>query len=184
MTQPSNSNDFVQTPQPNRSSNIFIWIMASLGCGCLGLFVLMIIAAIALPTFLNQANKGRQSEAKQYVNAIVKSQQAFRIEKQTFSNSLEELGVGIRPETVNYSYKIVPQPDKSKSAIVTAQAKRSGLKSYTGAVFAIKNGNDVTTVTVICESNLSTNKPPAAPKPPQGENSIIECPSGSQNISR
>lgn len=184
MTLPSNSNDFVETPQPNRSSNIFIWIMASLGCGCLGFIVLGIIAAIALPSFLNQANKAREVEAKQYVNAIVKSQQAFRIEKPTFSNSLQELELGIRPETINYSYKIVPQPDKSKSVIITAQAKASGLKSYTGAVFAIKKGNDVTTVTVICESNLSTNKPPAAPKPPLDENNLIECPSGSQKINR
>ncbi|MCL1469833.1 type IV pilin-like G/H family protein [Argonema antarcticum] len=182
MTRSSNDNDFSQTPQPNRSSNVWIWIAAGTGCGCLGLFVLTIIAAIALPTFLNQANKGRQAEAKQYVSSMLKAQQAYRIEKPTFTNSLPELDLGIQPETMNYIYKIVPQPDKSKSVMVTAQSKITGLKSYTGAVFAIKKGADVTTVTAICESNLSTSRPPAMPAPPKDEKSLVQCPSGSQKL--
>ncbi len=183
MTRSSNNNDFSQPPQPNRSSNVWIWIAAGTGCGCLGLFVVIgIIAAIALPSFLNQANKGRQAEAKQYVSSMLKAQQAYRIEKPTFTNSLPELGVGIRSETTNYSYKIVPQPDKSKSVMVTAQSKITGLKSYTGAVFTIKKGANITTVTVICESNLSTSTPPVMPAPPKSENSLIQCPSGSQKL--
>lgn len=180
MTGDSNSNDFTQPPEPNRSSNVWIWIAAGSGCGCLGLFVLMFLAAIALPSFLNQANKAKQAEAKQYVSAMIKAQQADRIEKPTFTNSLPELSVGIKPETTNYSYRIVPQPDKSKSVMITAKPKIAGLKSYTGAVFAIKKGADVTTVTAICESNLSTNRPPAMPAPPKDEKSLVQCPSGSQ----
>ncbi|MCL1464970.1 type IV pilin-like G/H family protein [Argonema galeatum] len=174
MTRSSNNNDFSQPPQPNRSSNVWIWIAAGTGC-------VMIIAAIALP-FLNQPSKGRRAEAQQYVSSILKSQQAYRSEKPTFSNSLLELEVGIKPETTDYSYKIVPQPDRSKSVMVTAQSKTTGLKSYTGAVFAIKNGANVTTVTAICETNLSSSIPPTMPAPPKDENSRIKCPPGSEML--
>lgn len=180
MTRSSNSNDFAQPPQPHRSSNVWIWIAAGTGCGCLGLFVVMIIAAIALSAFFSKISKARQAEAKQYVSSMLRAQQAYRIEKPTFTNSLQELALEIKPETTNYSYKIVPQPDKSKSVMVTAQPKISGLNSYTGAVFAIKKGADVTTVTAICESNLSTNRPPAMPAPPKDEKSLVQCPSGSK----
>lgn len=186
MTQPSEPNDFVQpTPPANASSsNVWVWVAASLGCGCLGLFIIAIISAIALPSFLNQANKARQAEAKAYVSAINRGQQAYRIEKPTFSNSLEQLGLGIKPETKNYNYYIIPQPDNSSSVIVTAHPKNPGLKSYTGAVFAIGKGNDVTTVTVVCESLISTTVPPAIPAPPKDEKSPIECPPGSQALRR
>ena len=39
-----------------------------------------ILSAIALPSFLNQANKAKQSEAKQYIASINKGQQAYYAE--------------------------------------------------------------------------------------------------------
>src|SRR6476469_6145638 len=185
MTEPSDQNDFTQEPVANtsKSSKVLIWVAAVSGCGCLSIFIIGIIAAIALPSFLNQANKAKQSEAKVYIGSINKGQQAYRIDKPTFATSIRDLQIGINPETVNYSYKIVPQPDKSKSVMMTAAAKTSGLKSYTGAVFAIKKvKEDFTTVRVVCESDLATNTPPAMPATPKDELTQIECPAGSHSI--
>ena len=39
-----------------------------------------ILSAIALPSFLNQANKAKQSEAKQYIASINKGQKAYYAE--------------------------------------------------------------------------------------------------------
>ena len=39
--------------------------------------IIGILTAIALPSFLNQATKAKESEAKAYVNALNKGQQAY-----------------------------------------------------------------------------------------------------------
>ena len=41
------------------------------------IIIIGILAAIALPSFLNQANKARQSEAKSSVGALNRAQQAY-----------------------------------------------------------------------------------------------------------
>ncbi len=44
------------------------------------IIIIGILSAIALPSFLNQANKAKQSEAKQYIAWINKGQQAYYAE--------------------------------------------------------------------------------------------------------
>ena len=44
------------------------------------IIIIGILSAIALPAFLNQANKAKQSEAKQYIASINKGQQAYYAE--------------------------------------------------------------------------------------------------------
>ncbi|MCY7333705.1 MAG: type IV pilin-like G/H family protein [Pseudanabaena sp. CAN_BIN31] len=68
------------------------------------IIIIGILAAIALPSFLNQAAKARQSEAKTYVGSINRSQQAYLLEKQLFSPNLLTLGLGIAGTTANYAY--------------------------------------------------------------------------------
>ena len=47
------------------------------------IIIIGILSAIALPSFLNQANKAKQSEAKQYIASLNKGQQAFFVVFQT-----------------------------------------------------------------------------------------------------
>jgi type IV pilus assembly protein PilA len=68
------------------------------------IIIIGILAAIALPSFLNQANKARQSEAKTYVGSFNKGQQAWYTENTAFNAVLPELGVGVRPVTEYYVY--------------------------------------------------------------------------------
>lgn len=187
MTKPSDQNHFTQELAANTSkiSKVLIWVAAVLGCGCLSIFIIGILAAIALPSFFSKACKGKQSEGKTYIGTMTKGQQIYRLEQPTFANSIGELEIGIKPETVNYSYKIVPQPDQSKSVMMTAVPKTPVLKSYTGAVFAIKKGKeDFTTVIVICESDRATTTPPSMPAAPKDELTPIECPAGSRSVTR
>jgi prepilin-type N-terminal cleavage/methylation domain-containing protein len=44
------------------------------------IIIISILSAIALPAFLNQANKAKQSEAKQYIASINKGPQAYYAE--------------------------------------------------------------------------------------------------------
>jgi type IV pilus assembly protein PilA len=48
------------------------------------IIIIGILAAIALPSFLNQSNKAKQGEAKTYVSSANKGQQAYFTEKGTF----------------------------------------------------------------------------------------------------
>ena len=44
------------------------------------IIIIGILSAIALPSFLNQANKAKQSEAKQYIASFEKAQPAYYAE--------------------------------------------------------------------------------------------------------
>jgi len=194
MTQPPEPNDFSQRPsddflQPSavnqsKSSTVLIWVFASLGCGCFGIIIIGILAAIALPSFLTSANKAKQSEAKTYIGSMNRAQQAYRLDHPKFANSIEELKIGVRSETENYLYRIVPQPDPSQSVMMMAQAKKPGLKSYSGAVFTLKKGTDETTFAGVCESNRPTPIPPSLPifSPSGSEQNKVECPPGSKRL--
>jgi len=70
------------------------------------IIIIGILAAIALPSFLNQANKAKQSEAKTYVGSINRAQQANFLEAGTFTDDMSDLGLGIRSLTENYKYDV------------------------------------------------------------------------------
>lgn len=129
----------------------------------INLVIIGLLATIALPSFLNQANKGKQSEAKQYISSINKAQQIFYLEESRFASTIEELGLGINLETKNYIYNI--SVSEKTRTIATATAKEDGLKSYTGAVFLVKNAEGYdTTITAICETKRPSKTPPATPE--------------------
>jgi uncharacterized caspase-like protein/type II secretory pathway pseudopilin PulG len=140
-----------------------------------------ILAAIALPSFLNQdqALKAKQSEAKSYMGVINRAQQAFYLEQSKFASTIEELELGIRSETKNYKYKIFIA-DKTKT-LATATAQEDKLKSYTGAVFVIHIPDGYgTTITKICETIHPSRTPPEMPHLVGSE---IQCAPGSFNPS-
>jgi prepilin-type N-terminal cleavage/methylation domain-containing protein len=124
------------------------------------IIIIGILSAIALPSFLNQANKARQSEARTYVGSLNRSQQAFYLERTEFADnaSFGALGLGIPTETENYTYVIADGgPD---STIVTNQAQPDGtdspVKAYVGGVALgeIAATSEATTLAALCEAEL------------------------------
>ncbi|PSN20711.1 hypothetical protein C7271_00835 [filamentous cyanobacterium CCP5] len=126
------------------------------------IIIIGILAAIALPSFLNQANKARQSEAKTYVGSMNRAQQAYYLERSEFTPDLGQLGLGIKPLTQFYSYEI--ELDTTDPAGVNAARPwdvdndvydaDSSLKGYVGG-FGIGNvqaTNEATTLAVLCET--------------------------------
>src|SRR4028118_1381781 len=76
------------------------------------IIIIGILAAIALPNFLNQSAKAKQSEAKQNVAVVNRTQAAYRTENTTFATSFDVLAIGsltggANATTANYSYAIV-----------------------------------------------------------------------------
>ena len=83
------------------------------------IIIIGILSAIALPSFLNQANKARESEAKQYTGSMNRAQQAVFLEKTTFTTDFGNLGLGIASNTTNYTYSM-GTPSAANTFLVTA----------------------------------------------------------------
>ncbi|MEH2137240.1 type IV pilin-like G/H family protein [Nostoc sp.] len=123
------------------------------------IIIIGILSAIALPSFLNQANKAKQSEAKTYVGSMNRAQQAFYLEKNSFASQADfgNLGLGVATQTTNYIYKIAD--GGAGSTIATNQAKTvvdtAPLKSYVGGVGVVVQAgtSEATTVAILCEAD-------------------------------
>lgn len=117
------------------------------------IIIIGILSAIALPSFLNQANKAKQSEAKQYAGSMNRAQQAYYLENSSFSSEIGQLGLGIATETANYQYVIVPEG--TTGAANEARSLKDALKSYAGGVQlgTVEATSEATTLAVLCESN-------------------------------
>jgi uncharacterized protein YjbI with pentapeptide repeats len=133
--------------------------------------------------FKNQASRARESEARINLGSMMRSQQAYYLEHSRFTNKLDELGLGIlNKDEANYRYDIVPQPDPTRSVMMTATPKVEGLPSYTGAVFTtLLTNQELSTVAMMCKSMMPSRTPPTMPTPPdQAEK--ISCPNGSEPL--
>lgn len=143
----------------------------------------LIIGAVYLIQPLHTiTGKARQIEAKLILGTINMLQQPFLIENQRFASTLEELGLGIPSETKNYEYKVFAL--EQTQAQVTARAKQRGARSYTGAVFVVKDNMFGSSIAIaVCETEQPSQKPPAMLQAPQSSGYKIKCPSGSKQLS-
>jgi type IV pilus assembly protein PilA len=127
------------------------------------IIIIGILAAIALPSFLNQANKAKQSEAKEYVGSMNRAQQAYYLEKGQFVGSttseFSNLGLGIATQTVNYVYTISVGTKVESDVTNQAQqaAPKSSLKAYVGGtqVGTVAGTGEATTLAILCEANAA-----------------------------
>jgi type IV pilus assembly protein PilA len=125
------------------------------------IIIIGILAAIALPSFLNQANKAKQSEARTYVGSANRAQQAYYMEKDTFvtaATSYGNLGLGVATQTANYIYDVNTAGTATAPAVIsfsTAVKASAPLKIYSGGVgvATIQSTSEATTLATLCESD-------------------------------
>ena len=122
------------------------------------IIIIGILSAIALPSFLNQAKKARQSEAKTYVGSLNRGQQAFYTENDAFTSSVDAMGVGITTQTSNYVYIAATNVSTGTSLFAANYSSSanggSGLKNYGGVVSLRTAGanSEVTSQAFMCET--------------------------------
>ena len=122
------------------------------------IIIIGILSAIALPSFLNQAKKARQSEAKTYVGSLNRGQQAFYTENDTFTSSVDAMGVGVATQTANYVYIAVTNVSTGINLFAANYSSSlnagSGLKNYGGVVSLRTAGanSEVTSQAFMCET--------------------------------
>jgi len=134
--------------------------------------IIGILSATAMPSFLSQAAKTRQSEAKNSTGALNRAQQAYYLENQIFADDVTKLSVGV-VNSDNYNYAVTGN-DLINQVAHLATAQQADLKSYAGGVF--KSVNNQTTQAILCEANSAGNAPINAPT------SSNTCANGSQRL--
>lgn len=136
------------------------------------IIIIGILAAIALPSFLSQANKAKQSEGKQYVSSINKGQQAFFVENNGFGSDVTQLGIGLKTQTSNYNYSISATTASNVGSLATP-INSTALKGYSGGVgLVLVTGSDAKTAqSVLCETTV-----PGTPAAATNDGTNVGCP--------
>ena len=121
------------------------------------IIIIGILSAIALPSFLNQAAKAKQSEAKTYVGSVNRAQQAYRIENTQFATQMTALEIGIPSSSPHYTYAIKAGANETSATFEAAAKDAKSLKSFAGGVVILTTGQ---TSAVACQTKGVTGTAP------------------------
>ncbi|HEY9828162.1 MAG TPA: type IV pilin-like G/H family protein [Stenomitos sp.] len=112
------------------------------------IIIVGVLAAIALPSFLNQIGKARGSEAKSNLGTMNRSQQSYRLENNTFASTLTNLDARISGKF--YGYAVTGGNATGVGATTTpTNGTTDGLK--VSSAYATQSGDVFSQA--ICESN-------------------------------
>ena len=111
------------------------------------IIIIGILSAIALPSFLNQAAKAKQSEAKTYVGSVNRAQQSYRIENPQFASTVVQLQIGIASTTTDYNYAVAG--DMTTSTVTAVPTDTASLKGFSGGVVILTTGQ---TAAIACQT--------------------------------
>jgi type IV pilus assembly protein PilA len=131
------------------------------------IIIIGILAAIALPNFLNQGAKAKQTEAKQNIGMTNRVQTVYRSENNAFATSFDLLATGTlsgaagAASTTNYSYIL---SGATENASLIATARDAALKGYVGGSSRYTNASSLSVISsVVCEAITPGTTAPTAP---------------------
>lgn len=119
-------------------------------------------------------SKAATAEGKSNLGALSRAQQAYYLESQEFAPTIEDLGLGVNPETENFSYEV--DTVEGDRVYLTATAKNPEVSSVGALVFIDESGEEATTQSILCVTDEPAQSPPEIPTLADGE---AECASGS-----
>jgi type IV pilus assembly protein PilA len=182
LVTPNNPEPPSNPQPPKKSNNLLIGFLV--GCGCLsfGVVALGVIAAVSLPSFLNQADRARTSEATSNIGTLLRAQQAHFLEQGKFATAITQLDARITPKF--YEYKLMPSVD-GLGAVVTATPIGINIEPYlpgvVGVIYTDKAGDNASQKICINDDNDQSNPtPPRPPKPPAVAGGTVICLPGSK----
>jgi type IV pilus assembly protein PilA len=128
------------------------------------MIIVGILASIALPSFLSQTFRARNTEAQSYVSTLLQAQQLYRADNNGYASTIDELNASIPEETDNFTYVI---SNNNGISTITGSPKDDALNTVRGKVFPQSNSNgDIELMTVMCSflpeqdtsmANIQTN---------------------------
>lgn len=133
--------------------------------------IIGVLAAVALPNLLSQVGKARETEAKNAMGTINRTQQSYHFEKQMFTPALTNanlaannvLGVIVSSKYFSLATGAGTSAGTNSTAISsdTQNGQKDGVRNYSAAI-----GFDSTTsqyASVLCQNDTIAATNPAAP---------------------
>jgi type IV pilus assembly protein PilA len=139
--------------------------------------IIGILAAIALPSYLNLTASSKQSEGRQNIASVLHAQQVWATENPTFTTTFDLLAIGVvkggstdSSTSSVYSYEMaVPTPlgttngASNQTIGIRARSKDAKLRGYAGGVNSYLNvASQQTWSSTICEAIPTGVAMPAA----------------------
>jgi type IV pilus assembly protein PilA len=119
------------------------------------IIIISVLAAIALPSFLNQAGRSRAAEAMSNLATMHRSLQSYRLQFSEFPASQTSLDARVSGKFYSFSYARINANQATTSARIAGLA--TDLKNYDGAIVQNPGANDFFGQ-AICESlNIGGN---------------------------
>ena len=119
------------------------------------IIIIGILAAIALPNFLSQGAKAKQTEAKQNVGLVNRVQTVYRSENSAFATSFDVLATGTMSggdnfKSTSYTYTLAADQDTTTMKV---GSEDSALKLYqSGTVRFVNKSSQSVVASIICEA--------------------------------
>ena len=175
-------------------SKIANWLLRMFVYDCMGTSAMLLVYDFENDCWFCTGHKKGPMEAKQYISSINRGQQAYYLENNNFSNSIDNLGLGIKQDTNSYSYRILSpmnpvqnveelksSPVESERAIAFATPKILGFKSYMGIASTLQSSDgQMTTTRSICHTEEEGILYPSIL--PEKANNQISCPPGFETL--
>jgi prepilin-type N-terminal cleavage/methylation domain-containing protein len=134
------------------------------------IIIIGILAAIALPSFLNQDNRARETEATNAIGALNRGQQAYYLERVQFADTFARLDVGVDPDGENYrlgseengsdlgTFDRTDVSGETAAAVYAAPQTDRELRGFGGLayIFEAENGNQ--TAAILCREENAVAK--------------------------
>jgi type IV pilus assembly protein PilA len=146
--------------------------------------IIGILAAIALPSYLNLTATSKQSEGRQNMATYNHSQQVYNTENPGFASTFDVLATGVLKGGTTSSTSVYTYTMATTTGIASASASPvdTKLKSYTGGVNTFINGAGQNTWdSVVCEA-LSPLTPVLTAPIAATATTAIACPGSTQPV--
>lgn len=136
---------------------------------------------VRLSTPTGVADSSDANQAKFYIQAIAKGQQAYYLTHGELAGSIDRLSIGLNLENESYRYQLT-KGEQDKSVVMTAAAKTPELPSYTGVVYLNQDTSGVSAIANVCQTEKPSTEPPKIQITLNPGASSLECPSGSRSV--
>lgn len=107
--------------------------------------IIGVLAAIAIPNYMNYQCKAKQSEAKSNLGSIRTMQEAYRAEHDTYANNTADIGFDTQGDA-RYDYSI----DEAGADAFTAYARTDSINGHTDR-WEINENASLTNPTNACQ---------------------------------
>ncbi|MDB9314265.1 type IV pilin-like G/H family protein [Spirulina sp. CS-785/01] len=119
-----------------------------------------------------------EDQAKFYLQAVTRGQEAYYKTNGEFAASMENLNLDFNLDTPEYNYTLLSHGEPPHSFEMKAFAQEEGLSSYTGIIYIETTQEEVNAVANLCKTEQPSPTPPSLPLKPRAKEAL-KCPKGS-----